>query len=1324
MSGSVSLGQTEVFIAEAAGAAQIVIQRAGSLAGEVFVRYRITGDTATEGSDYTGVDGTVTIPDGAGEVVIPLPILNDALGEPTEVVTFALIEATGATLLAPRTTRVNILDDETPAPPPPEEPPLVSNYELTKVELVTGLAQPVRFAFAPFDDSLVYIAEKAGRVLLADLDGGPPTTVLDLRDQVNSAGDRGLLDVVLHPDFAANPYLYAFYVVDPPETAGLTGNAGRDGEGNRYSHVVRYTLDSATGYATVVAGSEVVLIGNAGDGIAAISGDGAQNFTDPAFAAALSSEREIDAGDRDIGGFKQDYLKGDSLSHNGGKLLFGPDGMLYVLTGDATSYNYADPHAVEVFSLNTLSGKVLRVDPLTGRGLADNPFAVLAPDLDANAAKVFQLGLRNPFSAAFDADGRLFIADVGWFSYEEINVGGPGAHFGWPFFEGGDGGIPLTTPGYRDLPEAAAIYDAWEAGTLTITPAYRAFSHDANAPGFPLQSITSGGIVALPSPYPAALQNDFVFTDFSGGEMFSVDIGNSTEVRYLGQWGGGYGPVHMVQGADGSLYYADVVAGTIGRLEIEELPPPAPQAILAIGNATLVDAAAAEYLLAPAANFQVGALAGATRVDLRVDARFVFDYNFGNQDAQGADGGGFLLHNDPRGAYALGPAGGALGLFGVSNAVAIEFDTWNNGGGFFDGVEQDHAVIFYPDDGTPRGEAGRVLLGNIEDGAWHRIEVTWTAATRTLAYSFDGIARDRLVGLGGQDFAFFAITGATGGFNLEHRARLIAADVTYEDVAGNQAPVIFGGATLDLAIEENTAGEIRRLAASDAEGDAIAWSVVGGADAGRFAVDAEGDLAFVTAADFEVPDDAGLDRVYEVVVEARDPAGASATQRIRVAITDVAIEVIAGTSGADSMTGTVADDTFRALAGNDTVRGGEGNDTFLASLGDGNDDYHGGVGSGDTYSLDGVTAAVTLVLGGTATSAETGTDRLRTIENANGGTGNDSLTGDGASNRLAGREGSDRLRGEGGDDDLRGGDGDDSLDGGTGADLMEGGAGNDLYTIDDADDVAIDLGGGADTAQGSVDLVLGSGIEALRLLGTADLDGTGNALDNLLVGNAGANRLAGGVGADLLRGGAGDDRLFGEGGNDSLDGGTGADRLDGGSENDTLSGSAGNDSLLGGAGHDSLNGGDDSDSLNGGGNNDTLSGGAGHDSLVGSSGNDSLNGGSGNDTLAGGVGNDSLVGSTGADWFLFNAPSDGGDSVQLLRSDGDRIAISASGFGIAAILLETGTVAGTAAATFLYNAATTALWFDADGNGAGAAMMIADLDAASFSLLPSDLILV
>src|SRR5262249_48848038 len=157
---------------------------------------------------------------------------------------------------------------------------------------------------------------------------------------------------------------------------------------------------------------------------------------------------------------------------------------LYVSVGEGSSFNYADPHSLNVQSLDSLSGKILRIDPATGLGLSDNPFVTAGVALGSNRAKVYQLGLRNPFSAAFAPDNRLFIADTGWDSWEEIDSGGPGANFGWPFYEGGDGGVSVQTPGYSAMAAAQAFYAKVANSTAFVTAPIRAFSHNSADPGF------------------------------------------------------------------------------------------------------------------------------------------------------------------------------------------------------------------------------------------------------------------------------------------------------------------------------------------------------------------------------------------------------------------------------------------------------------------------------------------------------------------------------------------------------------------------------------------------------------------------------------------------------------------------------------------------------------------------------------------------------------------------------------------------------------------------------------------------------------------------
>ena len=115
----------------------------------------------------------------------------------------------------------------------------------------------------------------------------------------------------------------------------------------------------------------------------------------------------------------------------------------------------------------------------------------------------------------FTQDGHLFISNTGWNSWEEIESGNAGANFGWPYFEGGDNGVLLRAPGYQDDPSVAAaftarnlltptaFYTAVTNGSETVTSAYRAFAHDASAPGFQIvcHRRRRGGLlrIAIPS---------------------------------------------------------------------------------------------------------------------------------------------------------------------------------------------------------------------------------------------------------------------------------------------------------------------------------------------------------------------------------------------------------------------------------------------------------------------------------------------------------------------------------------------------------------------------------------------------------------------------------------------------------------------------------------------------------------------------------------------------------------------------------------------------------------------------------------------------------
>ena len=271
---------------------------------------------------------------------------------------------------------------------------------------------------------------------------------------------------------------------------------------------------------------------------------------------------------------------------------------------------------------------------------------------------------------------------------------------------------------------------------------------------------------------------------------------------------------------------------------------------------------------------------------------------------------------------------------------------------------------------------------------------------------------------------------------------------------------------------------------------------------------------------------------------------------------------------------------------------------------------------------------------------------------------------DGAGNDLAniitGNSAANLLSGGGGDDNLSGGEGDDTLDGGAGSDFMFGGLGNDTYCVDaPSDGVTENSASGTDVVRSTISYGLGSHVENLVLLGSADLNGTGNDLANVLTGNSRINILNGGIGAYFLLGEAGNDQLIGSNGTDFLDGGLGADAMDGGPgsdtyivddpgdgvleanvtgvdlvnssvtfvlgayvENLTLTGSAavnGTGNVLanvinGNAAANVLRGGQGDDTLNGGAGNDLIDGGAGIDVLDGGAGSDGMDGGPGDDT--------------------------------------------------------------------------------------------------------------
>jgi Ca2+-binding RTX toxin-like protein len=413
----------------------------------------------------------------------------------------------------------------------------------------------------------------------------------------------------------------------------------------------------------------------------------------------------------------------------------------------------------------------------------------------------------------------------------------------------------------------------------------------------------------------------------------------------------------------------------------------------------------------------------------------------------------------------------------------------------------------------------------------------------------------------------------------------------------------------------------------------------------------------------------------------------------------------------NTLTGNASANALNGLAGNDILDGGAGPDTMTG--GDGDDIYmvddaaDRAVETGATGGLDLVNSRVTFTLaaGGFVENLTlTGTAAI-------GGTGNS------LANLIQGNDAANLLRGLGGSDTLGGAGGGDILDGGAGADYMSGGDGDDVYWVDDVGDRAVEkvATGGLDLVKSSASFTLSDHVENLTLTGAAAVDGTGNAIVNLLTGNEAAN---------LLRGLGGADTLGGAGGNDILDGGTGADYMSGGNGNDTyIVDDAGDKAVekVATGGTDLVRSsvtftlGDHVENL-------ILTGSAAIDAAGNALAN-ALTGNNGANRLFGRGGNDTLFGGGGADGFYFDgalSASANVDDILDFNVAADTILLSRQVFrGIAlngtlsAAAFHNAAAAHDADDRILYDAATGNLFYDPDGTGAAAATLFAHVTAGT-----------
>jgi len=401
-------------------------------------------------------------------------------------------------------------------PPPPPPPPDPSPIALEAI--ATGFSLPVVLTNA--GDARLFVVEQVGRVRVIDEGGNVlPQPFLDISSRVKLGfSEEGMLGLAFHPDYAQNGYFYVNYIFDP-------------GPNQDRTRISRFKVSADSNVAD--AGSELVLM------------EFAQPFD----------------------------------NHNGGDMHFGPDGYLYISSGDGGSGG--DPQDLAQ-NPHRLLGKLLRIDvdttpgPDNGPDCAENGGSDYAiPPRNAyvdgqggeGCDEIFALGVRNPWRISFDRlTGDLWVADVGQNAIEEVSFipagSAGGLNLGWRCFEG-------TQP-----------FDLGDCNLSYLDPVFDYSHADGNC------SVT-GGFVYRGADYPE-LQGQYFFSDFCNPAIrtLSGPINDPVETEVLPAGG----VLFSTFGEDqrGELYGADFNEGTIYRI-VGAAPPGLPGDVDGDGDVDFID---------------------------------------------------------------------------------------------------------------------------------------------------------------------------------------------------------------------------------------------------------------------------------------------------------------------------------------------------------------------------------------------------------------------------------------------------------------------------------------------------------------------------------------------------------------------------------------------------------------------------------------------------------------------------------------------------------------------------------------------------------------
>lgn len=370
-------------------------------------------------------------------------------------------------------------------PPVPPDDGTAPPLITTPVYTNLSFSQPTAMHQAPGDASRWFVAEKAGVIrVFANNPGSSSSSIfLDIADRVSAAGEGGLLGFAFHPDFPTTPEVYVSYTRGSPFR----------------SFVSRFF--SADGGETLEPGVEELIL----------------TISQPA------------------------------QNHNGGNVLFGPDGLLYVGFGDGGGAG--DPFGNGQTTSN-LHGTIVRVDIDGGSPYAipaDNPFSANSVCVEgvggADCPEIFAWGLRNPWRFSFDRQaGTLWAGDVGQGAWEEVDVIEAGNNYGWNVREGAHCFEPPSGCDMSGLTDPVSEY------------------------GRDLGVSVTGGYVYRGSDIPG-LVGWYVFGDFGTGRLFAVrdDSTPVTAPEVVAETG--LSIVTFAEGLDGELYVVDFGLGKIHKID-------------------------------------------------------------------------------------------------------------------------------------------------------------------------------------------------------------------------------------------------------------------------------------------------------------------------------------------------------------------------------------------------------------------------------------------------------------------------------------------------------------------------------------------------------------------------------------------------------------------------------------------------------------------------------------------------------------------------------------------------------------------------------------